>query len=129
MTDEQPKELLSVFKGLKFHKDIGNFRYCPTGEPYQTVTSGGVKEEGAIIELFKSERMAIATWEKTISKILHNRQNNSIVFWRRMPEMRFHEPTKGTERYFELASNGGWSVYSRLIISDKPIIQDADYNK
>ena len=45
MTQE---ELLTPFKksGLTFYKDIGNFRYCPTGELYDIVTSTGIKITG-----------------------------------------------------------------------------------
>ena len=115
----EPEKLLSVFKKARlfFHKDIGNFRYCPTGELYQIVTSDGIKSEGAIDKVFKSESDAFSAWEQTIKKIISNLRGKPTIFWRRMPEMR------------RLETKSEWKVYSRFIISALPIIQDADYNK
>jgi len=123
------EELLSVFKknGLDFHKDIGNFRYCPTGEPYQSVTSSGVKEHSlGKIETFKTQKDAFNGWEESIQNKIDNEvDDKSVVFWRRMPEMLFmKEPDPRLYFYSE-----GWRVYSRFIISSFPIVQDANYNK
>ena len=123
------EELLSGFKGFHFYENIGNMRYCPTGEPYQTVTSAGIKIEGDLVELFKTSREAIEEWGKTIKKITNSAKRKSIVFWRRLPELLYSKPVDGDDGWGILPSDGGWTVYSRFRISAQPIIQDADYNK
>ena len=82
-------DMLSVFQALTFYEDIGNFRYCPTGEMHQTVTSAGIKSEDEQIKGFETEKEALDAWENTIKKIVSDVDDKSIVYWRRMPEIRF----------------------------------------
>lgn len=121
--DPNRKDLVEVFKEKKvgFHSVVGNFRYCPTKEPYLTVVSAGIKEEGNKAYLFQSEQGAVMAWNRTILKIISDLDGKLTVYWRKMPEMMFFEPAEGNFQR--------WTVYSRLRISTKPVIQDADYKQ
>jgi len=118
--------VLQVFEdlGLRFHKKVGNFAFCPTGERYQTVCSGGVKVEGTSAQLFATQEKAISAYRSTIEKLIVDCRgkgcNGLTVYWRRMPELLFVGDPDGP--------GGGWVIYSRLRISNKPRIQSADFN-
>lgn len=137
--DPKVNVLLMVFegKGLDFFEDIGNFRFCPTGEPYWTVLSEGVKPEGMGAKVFKSEEEAFGAWNKNVEHIIGScakserltqtkgeLKSKLVVFWRVMPEMTFFK-----EDFDGLGDSERWTVYSRFRISSMPIIQAADYNE
>jgi len=122
VVDPERNDLLAVFKelGLKFHGEVGNFMYCPTGEAYITVVSSGVKPEGAEADLFNFEQEALDAWNETIRLLVGENNRDLTVYWRRMPEMLSFKKMK--------APQNRWTVYSRFKISPLPIIQSADYN-
>ena len=125
------KELLIPFKksGIPFFKDIGNFRYCPTGEKYQSIASDGVKEHSLDdIKTYKSKKEAVGVWIETVHKIINNVDKNAIVFWRKKPALQYCEKSSYPLEDQQPHSSG-WRVYSRFKISSLPIIQDADYKK
>lgn len=94
--------------------ECGNFSQAPTGEPYLTVTSGGVKPEGEPAYYYPEKKQAIETWFSHFRSLCRLARSGSTIFWRRKP--------------FLAEINGRFSVFSRFLISEKPVIQNADYN-
>jgi hypothetical protein len=94
--------------------ECGNFSQAPTGEPYLTVTSGGVKPEGEPAYYYPEKKQAIATWFECFKAFCQLSGSGYNLYWRRKP--------------FLAEIDGKFSVFSRFLISDKPVIQDADYN-
>ncbi len=147
-TNPEDMDLMKVFRDLRVvsYRDEGNFMYCPTGEPYMTVASAGIKPEGAKTDLFDSERKAFDAWNDTIREVVKGvdrtlmgeNEGKLTVYWRRKPEMKYLEPYRlldkdeSTEEWLSDTkgfSTGRWTVYSRFRISVRPVIQSADYNE
>jgi hypothetical protein len=80
--------------------EIGCFGTAPTGEKYREITSGmrGAK--------FDTQQEAIDVWAYRIMAYAH--EHKGMLYWRIEPEI---------DSY-----NGFWRVYSRLLISDKPVL-------
>ena len=103
----------NVFSDIKVHPEIGNFKESPTGERYWTVCSGIFnKKEGDLANIYAKREDAINEYYKTIQSI---KNVTGTLYWRKLP----------------IANNilERWYVYSRFLITDKPIIQSADYKK
>lgn len=111
----------------------GNYHQAATGEPYVVVVSGGLADEAERIPvLCATPEIAIRLWfqamfDHTIGRI------GQTMYWRTAPEL--------DESYFLAVEPDGsssldremramltrkyYTVYSRLLVSDKPRIQPA----
>lgn len=109
-------EIIDILNRNKIHQwlECGNFGQAPTGEPYLTLVSGGIKPEGEPAYYYESKAHAIRSWMEFFEALCRHAIPGSILYWRRKPFL------AEIERKF--------SVFSRLLISDKPKIQEADYN-
>lgn len=94
--------------------ECGNFSQAPTGEPYLTLVSGGIKPEGEPAYYYIDREAAIKSWYEFFEALCRHALPGSILYWRRKP--------------FLAEIESKFSVFSRLLISDKPKMQEADYN-
>jgi hypothetical protein len=109
------------FRG-KVYPEVGMYRYSPTGELYWTVVPNGIKKEGKSKEFYESSLEAIEQYKKTVLEIFNTswyrhsyksatrNANSETLYFRRTPVLIEHE--------------GIYSVWSRFLISDKPVIED-----
>lgn len=115
--------------------EIGNYALAPTGEPYVAVCSGGIKPEAELTP-------AVGLTEESALKLLIAAWNeyadgkSGTLYWRILPEI-------GSLAYFgegvfaadavgrtdqerkDFYRHVFWKAYSRLLISNKPVIQQA----
>jgi hypothetical protein len=75
-----------------------------TGEDYTQLYSSGVAQEGSACQLYPSEKQALAAYKASFDEYASSRKGT--LYWRIRPEL-----TEIPEK--------GWSVYSRLLITDK----------
>ncbi len=106
MLDEARADLEARFPP---HPDIGNNRLAATGEPYVIITNCGLKQEGASCPAHVSEEFAVNGWFHSVNHYAMPKFGFPL-YWRVPPQI-------------ERDDKGGWRVYSRLLISDKPQIQ------
>jgi hypothetical protein len=114
-------------KAFRVHSEVGDNAHAPTGEPYVIIVCGGLKEEGADCPAFATTpQRAIEMWAEAIARHAQpfHRNASARLYWRTRPAL-------DSELYLPVGITdpaGGltlWQVYSRLLISDKPIIQSA----
>lgn len=91
------------------HPEIGNYYQAATGEPYVVMTNCGPKREGDIVHAHVSEEFAVDGWFNAMKEYAADKRSFQL-YWRVPPEI-------------ERDKNGGWRIYSRLLISDMPQIQ------
>lgn len=93
--------------GLTISDHQGNCAIAPTGERYITLTAFGERAEGETITGPRYTRENAG--EAYLGALrAYAAGKAGTVYWRRHPELE-HWST-------------GWNVYSRLLISDKPVI-------
>lgn len=101
------KSLRDLVKDLESRFPVGqptSSSRSVTGEPYVTVVSGGIKEEGMDYPLVcSSEEAAIRHFKDAINAYAADKKG--AIYWRQRP---FPKNIKG---YF--------TVYSRVLISDR----------
>ena len=92
--------------------NIGETRCAPTGEPYVTLCSGGIKEEGAVVPMMcgcASE--AYLEWIAAFAE--YGRGKSGRLFWRQKP-------------FLDTDTQEKWClVRARLLISNKEPIEAA----
>ena len=95
-------------------------RLSVTGEPYVTMTSGGVKAEGDHVAAvaFTPEK----AWQMFLSEIFRYKQplGDYVLYWRRPPDLDswvMGEP-------FDRVEVTVYSYSARLLISDKPVLAE-----
>lgn len=93
----------------------GNFSQAPTGEPYLSVLSQGIKAEGGPVEYYDSAQKAVDAWLLTLKYLVKCAIPGSMLYWRRMPGL--------------AVDKNGYYVSSRFLITNSPPIQSADYNE
>lgn len=97
----------------------GNTAFAATGEPFLVCGQFGPIEEGShITPMSGTDDAAIAAW-KMAAMALFQITPNSVLYWRSKPEIAYLSARKKS-RYYE-ARPAGWTIYSRFLISDKPI--------
>lgn len=100
---------------------------APTGDPYVALCSGGVKGKGDQFPcLCASKDIAINVYRITLFDYVSSRPG--ILYWRVEPEIigphTFSDEATG-HQMFEATGHQMFYVYSRLAISDRPIIKSA----
>lgn len=98
---------------------------APTGDPYIALCSGGVKEEGKTFPcLCQTSDDAIRLWRLVFREYAEGK--TGVVYWREFPQVDavdfsfyYDKLTEKEKRTW--ADLPAWSVYARLVISDKPI--------
>ena len=107
-----------IFRG-KVYPKTGITRYCPTGEEYWTVTPGGIKPEGSAAELFDSPLEACNLYRKTVFEMLDMFSVSHTLYFRKRPcLLKADHDWDGEIKPYK------YTVYSRFLISDKPVIED-----
>ncbi|MDO8534871.1 MAG: hypothetical protein Q7S17_09050 [Xanthobacteraceae bacterium] len=86
-----------------------------TGEPYVTLMHSGVKAEGEPVpepESWPAPGLATGEWIDALDRYVASRKlaGPATLYWRTKPILEREHGGKG------------WTVYSRLLVSDKPII-------
>ncbi len=123
--------LEEVIEGIesRFPSKVGQpTSVCETGEEYQIVASDGIIDEGSARNIYPSAEAAIAAYEASFNEYAAGKSGK--LYWRTKPEM----------MTFPV---GGFSVYSRLLISatdelpdghklrlatyDKPLIEEVEF--
>jgi hypothetical protein len=99
---------------------IGNGPIAPTGERYVEIRGGGSPREGEPCPvLCSSEQMAIKQWLLAVEEYAAGK--SGTLYWRIVPELGDQEDGSGWQHgpadVWKL-----YSVYSRLLISDKRVI-------
>src|SRR5262245_12362573 len=94
------------------HPDVGDNSKSATGEYYTIITSGGVQREGGAPEFFPTEAEAIDKWLAAV--LAYGESRTGTLYWRTEPELE-----AGTDQ----DEGRGYTVYSRLLISARPVIQ------
>jgi hypothetical protein len=85
-----------------------------TGETYTIIVSGGVKDEGqAFPALCATEEIAVRLWLEAMNAYLEGKEGT--LYWRERPQLASDEDQ----------FSGRYVVYSRLLVSDKPVLVDA----
>jgi hypothetical protein len=111
----------------------GNYYQAPTGEPYVTVVSGGVKLEGECFPcLCSTPELAVKLWLEAMGEYAAPDKGKTL-YWRAPPEIdeiymmpvggdgsSSHDPD--TRRAL---TRKAYVVYSRVLVSGKPRIQPA----
>ena len=114
----------------------------PTGEPYVIVVTGGIKEEGEPHPvLCSTPEQAVKLWLDAVTEYGQRPINESTththgyvpiggkrwmpLYWRARPEMNEIDYAEcGVPKYLNPVQRR-YVVYSRLLISDKPVIEQA----
>lgn len=94
----------------------GDCALAPTGEPYEALVLGGVKLEGEnTLCVARTAEVAIRVFKWTLQEYAKGKWNGTL-YWRARPDL---------DSTVMWPNGTTWSVYSRLIISDKPVIRQA----
>ena len=109
----------------------GNGRLAPTGEPYITLMSFGIKQEGACTNFFLTDIEAVDSFFKTINwyfEFTSSQTFTSIptVYWRSRPILhrkRYEYPYNYSESDYcsKRLRKKQYTVRCRLLCSNKPI--------
>lgn len=115
---EFERDLLRVFRlsGLKLWGEDGDYAYAPTGELYWLVTSGGIAADGTKPVYFADARRAHREFDHKVRNVVQSlvdRCDRLVVYFRMRPQM-FNDPE-------------GYSVVSRFLISDRPVLFPAKH--
>ncbi len=105
---------------------------APTGEPYVTMTPGGEKHEGGYsAAMCRSPEIAAQLWSDAVQRYCCNvisaadgRSDRLHLYWRMRPEVEsdiFYTTTKDPPHPDVTIGHTLYTVYSRLLISDKPV--------
>ena len=120
-----------VERTIKVHSEIGTGATAPTGEPYVSLVSGGIKAEGERLPAyFSTPERAIVAW---YDSALRYAQHGNVLYWRELPslESQQYAPVDADGEFAKdtdlrkMMTITVYTVYSRLLVSDKPIIQPA----
>jgi hypothetical protein len=103
--EELDKARESLERRFKPYTHISSCAISPTGEEYVNIFVGGCDSPG----------VAIAGWMSTVDEYARAKSDNAVLYWRCVPEI---------DQWKEKVP-GGWKVYARLLISDKPIVAQA----
>src|SRR5262245_26320789 len=95
------------------HPDLGDNARSATGEEYVVITSGGVCKEGASFKFFPTEAEAIDRWLASV--LAYGEGKTGTLYYRVEPEL--------------AGDQEGYTVYSRLLISDRPQVQEQRLSK
>jgi hypothetical protein len=96
-----------------------------TGEFYLTVVSGGIKPEGVPHPITCSTpELAIKYWLEAFKEYASDKSGK--LYWRERPEVNGWEYLRGFRGQEALIVERHWVVYSRLLISDKPVLAKDD---
>ena len=122
--EEAQKRLDEVTKrfegGFNVYPVDGNHALSATGEPYIEVVSGVVDvAEGAHQPLWPSAAEAIAAFEQTLA---YFNGVMGVLYWRMRPEI---DVCREGLAWADHSCIGMWKIYSRFLISAKPVIYKA----
>ena len=111
------KDILGLFDDCvcTIHPDVGNFRHAPTGEEYWTITHDGKRGEGEKVVTAKTYEGMFESYRWFLNNLFSHYNYRYTLYFRTLPTIQTY--------------NDEYSLYSRFLISDKPVIQNADYNK
>jgi hypothetical protein len=107
--------IMDNFKG-DIYPEIGMTRYAPTGEPYVTIVSGGEKEEGDAAQMYATAIEATEKYKETLLDIFSKYDDSYVLYFRRLPGLSVNYDDNNLPYAF--------TVSSRFLISDKPVIED-----
>jgi hypothetical protein len=82
---------------------------CETGDRYDCLCSAGIKPEGQMTALFNTAAAAVVEYDKSLAE--YKKGKTGTLYWRTRPSLDNDGPNR-------------WTIYSRLVISDKPEIAD-----
>lgn len=86
------------------------YSIAPTGEKFIVMSSSGEKPEGEeFSKYYETEEWAILAWLSAVSGMAWQLEKPT-VYWRIEPEV-------------EKIPDKGYVVYSRLVVSEKPVLQ------
>ncbi len=109
---------------------------APTGEPYITITQGGEKPEGESSPFIcTSPEAAISRWSLEVMGHIQRAPKGARLYWRSKPdciEFSILRDVRGLadarRRGFKVKAQdfdqSFYSIWSRLLISDKPILAE-----
>ena len=100
--EELAKARKRVERRWKPYPTIGDRAFAPTGEGYITMLSGE--------QAWPTASAAVIEWMRSIDAYGKTKPKGAVLYWRIPPEI---------ERDHRAMT---WRVYSRLLISDKPVI-------
>lgn len=133
MTQEIIDDIVSYIEGrFPVGEPTEGYRSV-TGEPYVTLTSGGIKEEGGAFKVWTADLLKAAElflyeferYAKDKSSLTHT------MYWRRKPTVctRTHvieaTPLNGGQRLTVTDS----AISARFAITDKPPLSEAEFNQ
>lgn len=128
------------FEALFPSVKMGNpSRFSQTGEEYIEVGNDGPRQEGEDISVYNfilgrrvaecticpNYRAAISDWFHQVEAIVNPLLEGSpTLYWRTKPEIHYgHQEIHATNGLFRIPT---WRVYSRFLISSKPVIQPTE---
>ena len=112
------KEATEYFESIWPPKDGLTGPLAQTGEPYTVIVSGGIKEQARRFPIWCSNiTFAVNLWRKAIDDYAD--VEDGMLYWRNKPSL-CTLAIKDKEQTTRL-----YTVYSRLLISDRPEIQAA----
>lgn len=113
--------------------DLGNYHQAPTGEPYIQIVSGGSVEEAERLPvLCATPEIAVRLWLRAMVDYAGGRRGQTL-YWRFHPELNDidclavgPDGSSNLDREMRaMMTRKYYTVYSRLLVSDKPRIQPA----
>lgn len=92
-----------------------NMYLALTGEPYVTVTTGGIKEQGGRIralaaDIEKAKELFLYEFDKYVNG------KSGTIYWRRKPEFKEQRYWNEPQERFDVFC----TITARLLVSDKP---------
>lgn len=130
--DQVLAEITRKITCVPFHDDrrIEDWSLTPTGEPFLTFCSGGVREEGEHPPcLCYTQEGAVELWRLALMDYANRKPG--ILYWREMPKISnaFESPGDGDDVWLRQNADGEaviipmFLVYSRFLISDRPALR------
>lgn len=106
---------------FKVHPEVCGQGVAPTGEPFVTVVTGGVKSEGEPSPIIAtSEALAVEYWLRAAMQYAAGKSGGTL-YWRIRPEVVSAELVTVGIKPEDTAAQRYYKIYSRLLISSAPI--------
>jgi hypothetical protein len=104
-------------KDRQVYPEMGNRHQCPTGDPYITLTIGGVKVQGDKHKLWATD---IGAAEEFFKRQFdqYAAGKNGVLYWRRHPEVSM----QSYQNHFTGGMESYMTITARMVISDQPVL-------